>query len=187
MRASTTRSARAATGPTRSRGCRVSSSAVRAPRTARARDAWNRWHPRRRRALRPRGSEWPRSGACWRKTTSAHLARDAQHARTRARIRGDFRFAGPDLGADAGEPRLHGVRNHGQAREDRIHGRVRLDELLDDAVFQGMEADDRQPPANGEQLERLRERTAQLAELVVDVHAQRLERTGRGVLARLAR
>ena len=52
---------------------------------------------------------------------------------------------------------------------------MRLDELLDDAVFERVEADHREPPAEREQLERAGERAAQLAELVVDVHAQRLE------------
>ena len=64
---------------------------------------------------------------------------------------------------------------------------MRLDELLDDAVFERVEADHREAAADREQLERAVERAPQLAELVVDVHAQRLEGARRRMLAGLAR
>ena len=61
-----------------------------------------------------------------------------------------------------------------------------LNELFDDAIFERVETDDREPAADLEQLQRARERAAQLAELVIDVHAQRLEGAGRGILSGLA-
>ena len=49
-----------------------------------------------------------------------------------------------------------------------------------------MEADRHQPAARGKQLQRLLQAALHLPQLVIDVHAQRLEGAGRGMLARLA-
>src|SRR3954454_9343388 len=52
---------------------------------------------------------------------------------------------------------------------------LRLEELLDDAVFERMERDHRQPPARRQRVERLGQRLAQPLKFVVDGDAQRLE------------
>src|SRR5207248_370143 len=65
--------------------------------------------------------------------------------------------------------------------------RLALHEALDHSILEGVEADDREPPAGGEGPERADEATLELPELVVDEHAQRLERARRGMFAGLAR
>ena len=55
------------------------------------------------------------------------------------------------------------------------------------AVLKRMETDHCQATARREQRQRLREHALQLAEFIVDPHAQRLEGACRGVLAGLAR
>src|SRR3982751_5136562 len=73
--------------------------------------------------------------------SSAHFLRDTQHARTRARIRRDFLCRRAHFAADALQARLRGIGNQRQPREHRVDGRVALDELLDDAVFERMKTD----------------------------------------------
>src|SRR5262245_53936693 len=91
----------------------------------------------------------------------AHLLCDSQHRGTRARIGGEFFLARADLAADALHARLCGIGNDRKPGVHRVGVRLRLDELLDDAVFERVEADDREPAADREQLERGGERAAQ--------------------------
>ena len=62
-----------------------------------------------------------------------------------------------------------------------------LHEALDRAVLERVEADHREPPAGASTSSAPRKPALELPELVVDVHAQRLEGAGRRVLAGLAR
>ena len=61
-----------------------------------------------------------------------------------------------------------------------------LHEVLHRPILERMEADHREAPAGAEHLERRGKTALELAELVVDVHAQRLEGARRRMLARLA-
>ena len=60
----------------------------------------------------------------------------------------------------------------------------RRHELLDDAVFERMEGDDREPSARPQDALGGVQRQHKLAQFVVDGDAQRLERARRGVNAR---
>src|ERR1700730_11625950 len=60
-------------------------------------------------------------------------------------------------------------------------------ELLHQPVFERVKTDGHEPPARREQIERLRQRALDLAELIVDVDAQRLEGARRRMLAGFAR
>src|SRR5204863_3524215 len=77
--------------------------------------------------------------------------------------------------------------HEGQILQGRVDLRLALHEALDHSILEGVEADDRGRPAGGEGPERAGKATLELPELVVDEHAQRLERAGRRMLAGLAR
>ncbi len=74
-----------------------------------------------------------------------------------------------------------------QILQGRVDLRLALHEALDHSILEGVEADDRKPPAGGEGPERALQAALELTCLVVDEHAQRLESAGRGMLAGLAR
>jgi hypothetical protein len=61
-----------------------------------------------------------------------------------------------------------------------------LEKILYEPIFERMKADHAQPAGRGEQIEALFERAVDLLEFVVDLHAQRLKRTSRRMLARFA-
>src|SRR5439155_17283747 len=62
-------------------------------------------------------------------------------------------------------------------------GIERAERLLDDAVFARMKRDDTEPASGSQELGSLGKRLAKRSGLVVDGHAQRLERAGRDVQA----
>ena len=111
---------------------------------------------------------------------------DAQDGGTGTRVGGGLRLAGTTLATRQPQLRVE-VRRNGQPCPGRIRLRVTPHELLDHAVFQRMEADHRKPAAGSEHLQRSCKTALQLAELVVDVHADGLEGPRGRVTPALAR
>src|SRR5579885_152805 len=63
-------------------------------------------------------------------------------------------------------------------RRTNTIARLGLEEAFDDAILQGMEADDGEPPAGRQQVQRLRQHLLQMLEFVIDGDAQCLEGAG---------
>ena len=103
----------------------------------------------------------------------------AQLCRTRARIGGNFGVAGRNraLGQDL-EARCR-LRHLGQMPRAAAGLAARVEEILDDAVFQRMKRHHDQPAARLQHALRGRERQMQLVELGVDENPQTLERPRR--------
>src|SRR5579885_1369882 len=69
----------------------------------------------------------------------------------------------------------------GRLRRADAAALLRLEELLDDAIFQRMKADDGEPPTRTQECDSLWQRALQAAEFVVDGDAQRLKGACRGM------
>src|SRR5690554_5853322 len=111
-----------------------------------------------------------------------HPLSDAQLGAPRAGVALDLLVGrGDRLARDDLKPRL--VIAHTARRFRRADAIARLlpHEVLNNAVLQRMEADNRQPAARLEQAHGLRQRALQRAEFVVDRDAQRLKRARRRV------
>src|SRR5579884_2089331 len=106
----------------------------------------------------------------------------AELGAARARVGGELRRArdGGVAGEDA-QPRPAPADAGGQLWRADAAALLGLEEALDDAILQGVEADDDEAPAGPEQLHRRGERHLEAAELVVDGDAQRLEGARGGV------
>ena len=103
----------------------------------------------------------------------------AQFCRTRARIGGDLRVAGRHrpLGQDLEARR--GLRDFRQMPRSAAGLAARVEEILDDAVFQRMERDHDQPAARLQHALGRRQRQMQFVEFLVDEDPQALERPRR--------